>query len=178
MKSRGLALFGAGVFLEPPYNHGVTWAVDGLGRAHLAPTGDYALDVYAPDGSVLRRVEMDVSGIRIDDGLRERWRERACRPGGPCPADQAMALPGPEYLPVVEEIWGFGAGHIAVRRADKKTDPADRFERGPWDLFDPEGAFLGTLAADVRPLWFDGETLLTIERGELNVEQVVMYRVR
>jgi hypothetical protein len=161
-----------------PYAHTPRWAVDGLGRAYVAASGDYVLDVYAADGSPLRRMEMDVPRIAIDDDLRERWLESRCRGRSPCLSEQAMSLPGPEYLPAVEDVLGFSAGHVAVRRADTKPDPADGRAGGAWDLFDPEGAFLGTLPATLRPRWFDGQTLLTIERGALDEEQVVMYRVR
>lgn len=165
-------------WVQAPYAHTPRWAVDGLGRVHVAASGDYILDVYAADGSPLRRVEIDVPRIAIDDDLRERWLESQCGDRSPCASEQAMSLAGPEHLPVVEEIWGFGAGHIAVRRADTKPDPADWRAGGDWDVFDPVGTFLGTLPAAVRPRWFDGQTLLTIERGALDEEQVVMYRVR
>jgi len=177
-QGRWLAEEGGVGFLQAPFTHSPRWAVDGLGRAYVAATGDYILDVYAADGSALRRMEVEVPRILIDDALRDRWLESTCRGQSPCTNEEAMSLPGPEFLPVVADIWGFGAGHIAVRRADTKPDPADVRAGGDWDLFDPEGAFLGTLPGSVRPRWFDGQTLLTIERGALDEEQVVMYRVR
>jgi len=161
-----------------PYAHSPRWAVDGLGRVSIAASGDYVLDVYAPDGARLRRLEMEVPRIPIDDELRARWLESACRGQSPCVGEQAMSLPGPDFLPVVADIWGFVAGHIAVRRADTAPDPTDPRAGGDWDVFDPEGAFLGTLPGSVRPRWFDGQTLLTIERGAFEEEQVVRYRVR
>lgn len=48
---------------------------------------------------------------------------------------------------------------------------------GTWDVFDPDGRFVGRLAGQRNPRWFDGEHLVTKEWGPFDQEYVVVYRV-
>ena len=83
----------------------------------------------------------------------------------------------PEYEPVVSRLVAFHTGHIAVLRRGTDPDPDDRITMGEYDIFDPDGAFVGRLPVGLSPLWFDGQTLVAMEWNELLVPSMVRYRV-
>ena len=171
----------SGVYwLQAPAQHQPTWAVDGLGRFHVAETDDYSLDVYATDGTHIKRIENEAPRIRVDDDLLDLWRKSRCTSGPECDPrrdELALSLPGPESRPMVGRIYGFAEGHTAVRRADSDPDPYDRTAVGELDFFDPEGHFMGRVPSGRTPWWFDGRTLIVTERDEQGIEYVVRYRV-
>lgn len=171
----------SGVYwIQAPVMQQETWAVDGLGRVHVAETADYAIDIYDNNGSFQRRVENDAPRVRVDDDLIDLWKASRCTSGPECDPrrdELALSLPTPEFRPAVGRIYAFHAGHTAVRRADSDPDPYDRTGVTTLDFFDPDGRFMGQVAAGRTPWWFDGRTLIVTERDEDGVEYVVRYRV-
>jgi len=76
-------------------------------------------------------------------------------------------------IDLVEEL-----RHLAVMRRDVDPDPADRLSMGEYDLFAPDGSFLGRLPLGLSPGWFDGERLVATVWDEFLVPSMVVYRVR
>lgn len=168
-------------WIQAPYPYRPAWAVDGLGRVHVADSGSYTIAVYGSDGRYLRRVHNDVPRLPLDAEAIGEWRAAyecrvvgECAPGG---VELALSLPRSEFKPVVWSMAGFPQGHIAVRRADLDPNPFDTRIEGPWDMFDPEGRFLGSLPGSFTPRWFDGHVLITTERGAMDEEYLVRYVV-
>jgi hypothetical protein len=140
---------------------------------------DYAIDLY--DGG--RRT----SSIRRNLPPRPATRELAMREagddfkitfgsGGECkvPAEKVVSEQGfAEFLPAIKRIKTAPDGTFWVQRFAVKG------ENAPVDLFSPDGEYLGTLAAGAPfPAAFlpDGR-VAAIEKDELDVERVVVYRV-
>lgn len=168
-------------FVEPPFAHRPRVAMDGLGRLHVARTGSYTLGVFDTEGNRLYTLENDIKRERVTDALLERWHEEnLCRPTTEdCLARRALALKmaTSEFRPIVAEIVAFTNGHIAVRRHGTDPDPTDRLLIGEFDMFGPEGQYLGRLPVGTSPRWFDGRTLLATEWDELMVPSLVQYAV-
>ena len=169
-------------FVQPPFVHRPRISVDGLGRVHVIETGDYVIDVYNSAGELLHTVRNEIERDLVTGADLDQWREdRACSPGSfecdEARTDLALTMTIPEYEPVVSRLVAFHNGHIAVLRRGTDPDPDDRITMGEYDIFDPDGAFVGRLPVGLSPLWFDGQTLVAMEWNELLVPSMVRYRV-
>jgi hypothetical protein len=170
-------------WLDPILIDQPTWALDGLGRIHLSESGDYVIETFGVDGSLLRRVENTAERVPVTRQDIDRWRDmRACTAdsGPECSEDRnqkILALPRPELRPVISRIRAFPSGHLAVVRGDLDPNPFESGDVSVYDYFDADGGYLGRLDIPVTPYWFDGKTLVSHERDELDVESLVVYRV-
>jgi hypothetical protein len=157
--------------------------MDGLGRIHLAETGDYVIETFGVDGTLLRRMENTTERVPVTRQNIDVWkanRECTAESGPSCSEDRnerILALPRPEFRPVVDRIRAFPSGHLAVSRGDLDPHPFESGDISVYEYFDAEGIFLGRLDIPVVPYWFDGETMVSHERDELGVEYMVVYRV-
>lgn len=171
-------------WLEPIFMPQPTWAMDGLGRIHLAESGDYVIETFGVDGALLRRIENATERAPVTRRDIEVWkagRECTAEKGPSCSEDRnekILALPRPEFRPVVSRIRAFPSGHLAVVRGDLDPNPFESGDVSVYDYFDPDGVYLGRLDIPVTPYWFDGETLVSHERDKLGVEYMVIYRVQ
>ncbi len=169
-------------FVQPPFVHRPQIFLDGLGRVHVIETGDYVIDVYNSSGELLHTVRNEIERDPVTRADLDEWREdRACSPGSlecdEARTDLALTMTIPEYKPVVSRLVAFHTGHIAVLRRGTDPDPDDRITMGEYDIFDPDGVFVGRLPVGLSPLWFDGRTLVVMEWNEVLVPSVVRYRV-
>jgi hypothetical protein len=170
-------------WLEPIFMHQPAWAMDGLGRVHLADSGDYTIETFGVDGTLLRRMENTTERVPVTRQDIDVWKanqECTAEKGPNCSQDRndkILALPRPELRPVVSRIRAFPSGHMAVVRGDLDPNPFESGDVSVYDYFDPDGRYLGRLDTPVTPYWFDGETLVSHERDELGVEYMVLYRV-
>ncbi len=173
----------SGVFwITAPFAHGAVLDFDGLGRVIVADTASYRIDIFGSDGQLVTRMEGDSPPVPIDQAMLDSWLDaRGCRPGQPECSDQrtnlAMTLPSPENIPPIRRIRAYGTGHFSVSRRDVDPDLFDDEEIPEYDYFAPDGSFLGSTSG-IIPLWFDGEVLASLERDDLGVESLVMYRLR
>lgn len=174
----------SGVYwLEPIFMHQPTWAMDGLGRTHLAETGDYVIETFGVDGTLLRRIENTTERVPVTRQNIDVWkanRECTAESGPSCSEDRnekILALPRPELRQVVSRIRAFPSGHLAVSRGDLDPRPFESGDVSVYEYFDAEGIYLGRLDIPVVPYWFDGATMVSHERDELGVEYMVVYRV-
>jgi hypothetical protein len=181
-----------GWIIEPLFSQTPTYALDGLGRVHLIETAEYRLDLYGPDGSLERRVTNRGERVPVTDADIDAYadsRQQACPPNaGPesegclfvreaLPA--ILDMPTPEFRAVVSRLYASAAGDLLVLRADIDPNPWETGDDEVYDLFDSEGRYRGRF---VRPASFNvmqltADRLIAVERDELDVEQVVVYRI-
>lgn len=169
-------------FVRPPFSFSPIMRLDGLGRMHVIETGDYVIDVYDSAGELLYRVDNEIDRDPVTRADLDAWREdRACRPGDTeCDESRtelALSMEIPDYEPVARRMVAFSEGHIVVLRSGTDPDPDDGLIMGEYDVFDPDGVFMGRLPVGLSPRWFDGELLLATEWNELMVPSMVRYRV-
>lgn len=169
-------------FVQPPYYYSPRFVVDGLGRANLVPRSEYRIEVHAASGELTHVVDNAYPLDEITGSDLDAWREaRACSPGQPeCNESRnelALRMDIPEFKPVVGRMVGFPGGYIAVMRTGTDPDPTDRLSMGEYDLFAPEGRFLGRLPIGLSPRWFDGSTLLATTWDDMMVPTMIRFRV-
>lgn len=169
-------------FVQPPFSFSPRYAIDGLGRIHLVDGPEYAIRVHDATGRLLHIVENEYPMVEVTGEELDQWAEaRACAPGQPeCDESRtrlALSMDVPDYKPVVGRVIGMPGGHLAVMRLDTDPDPTDRLSMGEYDLFAPDGAFLGRLPLGLSPRWFDGTTLLATEWDDMMVPTMIRYRV-
>lgn len=186
------AVFGRSPLWEPrPYS-----AFDAQGRIYVARGGHYAVDVFGPDGQLLRRLSREDEPVPITDALVDRYRSEVMAhydtagTTGEAGLDlveaarQHIALPKPDHVPPLGQVAVSDEGAVWVERPDRVDDPvllewsSAGTQPEHWDVFDPDGRFLGTveLPADRATIHVVGTdwAVLTV-RDELDVQYIVRY---
>ena len=143
--------------------------------------GDPELELWALDGTL-----RSVIRWRPDDRLRtadiwSRYKRESLDQISNADMRQRYAhyyeedLPLPEWIPVADQQLVDPGGNVWVRRYrlpwSGKTE---------WDVFDPEGQWLGTvlIPSDVRVFEFGSDYLLGRHLDSLRVERIVLHEVR
>ncbi len=178
-----------GWIVTPLFEPRARFWFDGQSRLFRTAREGYGWEVWSPEGSLLRRVTVETERVPVDPGDVERYREdetRQCRerPRPACEGYIAEALPVildqplPEFKPVVSQLDGTDEGDLLVLRADLGNDLIDGFQTKTYELFAPDGRFRGrfTMPSTFRVIAIDQERILAVERDELDVESVVLYR--
>ena len=177
--------------ISPLYQQRPHTFLDGAGRLYRIYGDDYGWEVLRRDGSLERRVTNRGDRIPVSQADRDRYaedRRNSCRDAPPqseCSRfiDEAlpaqMALEEPELQPAVYQLDGSSEGDLLVLRADLGYDIVDGFREKTYDYFDPEGRFRGRFVRGpgFRVIAVRPDMILAIERDDLDVESVVLYRV-
>lgn len=122
------------------------------------------------------------------DEIVQRFQERP--PSGFVNAEPPELAPVPETKPAYMDLWTGQDGTLWVRRYAEararddlppRTDgrpPFTWWQRPTFDVFDPEGTFLGTVELDneTRVYWFHSDYIWTV-RGEDDEDVAVRYRI-
>jgi hypothetical protein len=154
------------------------WDAD-AGRLAAVTTPAYEIDLYDDAGMVAR--------LRRDIPLLPATRELAIQEvgekfevqfggGGSCVAEPPKVVDErgfAEWIPAIRRVRIAPDGTVWVQRFAVKGDPA------PTDLISAEGEYLGTLPDDAPyPVAFfpDGR-IITVEKDDLDLDHVVVYRV-
>lgn len=175
------------------------FGVDGAGRLYHSHGEPYRIDVYDPDGRLVRSVRREVEAQAIDPDWVQRYLERVdsidatLPPGavsnsrwtGQGRVDAMIA----EHLPPLGRLLVGRDGAIWVERRDRDPTPdVTEFERlygnrlggreTVWDVFEDHGAYVGTvmLPATFTPHCVTGTSVTGVELDDLDVERVVTYR--
>lgn len=180
------------------------WAQLSDGTVVVSDTAEYVLHLVRPDGARVRSFGRDLPARAVTEADREAERERLISQGGSIAAS-ALELAGAmiargggsgrapsllsrselaeeearamEFEPVIPRVVG-----IVVDRADRiwvgiSLDRPDTVERV--DIFDRDGRLLGELTSAILPDAFTGsDHALVLRRDELDVQQVVVMRIR
>lgn len=179
----------AGWVVTPLFEQRALKWLDDRGRLHTVGRDGYRWEVRAPDGTFLRRVTNQDERVPVDPGDLERYRdyrEQMCRerPNSECEdflreaVPAILAQPLPEFMPTIYQLDGSDDGALLVLRSDLGWDVVDGFSSKTYDFFAPDGRFRGRFTRDpgFRVIAVDDEYILAIERDELDVESLVLYR--
>ena len=181
--------------MSVPFTPGFIWAVHPNGHFLTGASSDYRIDL-ARDPGVLR-IERTVDPVPVSAAERTHHRERAERSLRRYQSDWSWSGPPiPDYKPFFTELLAGRDGRIWVRLSaegrkienenhdpeNPRSEPATWVEPTRYDVFEPDGTYLGTVASpddfypDLRPV-FDGNHVWAVTRDDLGVERVVRYRI-
>ena len=179
-----------------PFSPDEHWAMSPLGYIVAGVSDAYSFTLFRRDAAPVR-IESATAPVRVASGEASYARDRATRnmtsnyPGwrwnGPDVPDEKPAYRG---LYVGEEgriwVWLSGEGY-EVDNPD--FDPAEQDsprtiwrERAAFDVFEPDGQFLGRVAVPDDfsrypvPI-FDGERVWAVTADELGVQRIVRYSI-
>jgi hypothetical protein len=155
-----------------PFTPGVVWTLDPEGNFVVSPQRPYRIAVLSPRHDTLRVVERPWDPVPVTDEEVEAQVEELSwftEQGGD--VDRSRI---PDEKPAVKDLFVDRTGHLWVLpfRPYGEVDDA-------WDVFDPEGRWLGRLALPVA-LEPDPEPVVTSDRivgvhtDEVGVEHVVV----
>jgi hypothetical protein len=152
----------------------VAWTVD---QVVVGDQTTFELRVYSLDGGlrrVVRRVGLD---LRLDPGAVARALDArlAGLPPGQRPARriELEALPRPATRPAYGDVLADGAGRIwAAVWVPAGDAPA-------WTVFDADGRLLGDvpMPPGFTPRWIGDDLVAGVQRDDLGVERVRVYRI-
>lgn len=169
------------------------------GHVVAGDNGSYSFQVLDGD-EVMISVAREWEPVALHPEEHALWSDRQDRiqnrppPSGFVnPPEPPTYAPIPETKPAFMDIWPGEDDTIWVRRyaqAHRRTDlpPRDPDDDRPlfdwwqyptWDVFGPEGEFLGTveLPHDTQVLWYHGEVIWTVQPDEQDEDVAVRYRI-
>lgn len=190
---RGGPVFGRSALWEARERH----AYGPDGSIYVARGSRYAIDVFDGSGRLLRRITRATEPVPITDALVSRYRaavmshyDTASTTGEAGldlvdAAEQHIALPRLDHLPILGAILVAEDGAIWVERPDRVDDPLllEWSRAGSpsqrWDVFDPEGRYRGTVELPARSTLHVVGTdwMIVTERDDLDVQYIVRYAV-
>ena len=162
-----------------------------LGYLVVGRNDDYAFELRRTDEPL--RVEREVDPVPLADGERDMWRawashmERGAREQGRATTYPTVS----DVKPVYKDLYVGEDGRIWVHRhvaAEKRDLPPrapgddrpllDWREPTTFDVFDPDGTFLGTVVVPQNTIIYvwNGRQLWGVQTGDAG-EQVVRFRV-
>jgi hypothetical protein len=161
--------------LPVPFVHQPEWAFAPRGYFWIDPGEGYRLLAVVPGGDTLRIVEREHEPVPVTRAEIDEEMERFT--SGPLadadvPIDRSQV---PDHHPAIDRFRATDDGYLWVRR----TLGQDRWA---WDVFDPDGIYLGAVSSDVD---FDRLTVHAITpeavygvlTDELDVPYVVRLRI-
>ncbi len=181
------------VFASEPF-----WDMAADGSIAYGESDSYQIKIRNAEGAIDRVVERAVTPVRVTDAierrLRQAVRERIEVEGeSPEIVDLIMqAINFAENMPLITACILEDDGHLWVRTSrvpsrdlELRFDPedlgsiSDDLSSPSWDVFDPEGSYLGKveLPERFRPYRMLGDTIWGVQRDDLDVESVVGLRV-
>lgn len=160
-----------------PYGSRFAWAFVPDGRIVFGMTGDYRIHVAPIGGPTTRIIEREFTPVPVSSDERaaafERMRSYI---------DQGLDFAPsmiPDNHPAVATFFIDDAGYLWVQPL--KPDAADDSRPGlrlvDWDIFDPDGRYLGRLTDLPPSLSIRGNSITGHTTDELGVPYVVRYRI-
>jgi hypothetical protein len=169
------------------------WAVDGRGRIVFGINSEYSLRVHGDDGSLQRVITKPFVREPVTEAdrtafmrfIREAW-SNAGMP--PAQVDQlAQGIEFADHYPAFASLLGGPHGSIwvqHVRSAQQVAASGGEFSAmdvgaSDWDVFDPDGRFLGMLSLPDRfqPMRVVEDRLYGVWRDDLDVQHVLVVQV-
>jgi hypothetical protein len=193
---------------SPMFTHQAWSGFDGAGNYYVTrPTG-YRVDVFDARGRHVRGITRDYRATPITPATVEELKQRARKVLESAQprltgerirrilgfVDRRAEIPLPPFYPPLGRIAVAEDGSIWVQRMDAVSPvensllqtvrlyPGTDLPPPPptfWDLFDPDGRFLGQveLPPRFRPMHVRGADVTGVQRDSLDIEYVVTYRI-
>lgn len=164
---------GGSTVMGIPFKEALHWTLDPRGYLWLGVSNQYRIHQTSLAGDTLRTVQRAATPPPVQSAERDSAMaalRRAAR-GGP------VNVTIPEHKPFFVKLDVDDQGYVWVR------PPTTAGDQGvPFDVFDPEGRFLGTLRADLHipsyaPVWIRGNALYAMHQDELDVPYVARLRI-
>lgn len=168
------------------------WDLGETGRFVTGVNSDYRIRVLDSAGEPVRIISKPFERRPVTEGqqrvILDAFGELLVDQGVPPGAlDQFLAgVRFAEYFPAFAQVVIAADGAIWVQnlksaddiREDEEFDIQD-FGSDDWDVFDPEGRYLGrlTMPTKFQPIAFRGDVVYGVQRDELDVQSVVRYRI-
>ncbi len=166
---------GRGVMGSPPFGKNASGTVLG-GKAVVGSNEAFDLWVLEADGVPTRKIRLPGLDLALTGEDREAYLANQLRdvPEAERPGERARleAMPFPETRQAFGSLVGDEAGNLWV--ADAVLAPGTPEE---WRVFDGSGRWLGMVPAPDRffPYAIGPDWILGMERGEMDVQYVVLY---
>jgi hypothetical protein len=170
------------------------WTTDERGRVIYGDNSEYRLEVFGSDGSMERVVTRPRSHRTISDADQAEFRrimdDMWNRAGMPPQQRQLMigAISFARYYPAFANLLGGPDGSLWVQSVQTPetiqslggTFDMQDFGGPDWDVFDPDGRFLGvvTMPARFTPMLFDGDRIYGVQRDDMDVQYVARLTLR
>jgi hypothetical protein len=194
---------GAVIILGLPFAPAVAWTWSPHGYMVTANTGSYAITLHRRTGGPLR-IERDVAPVAVQDEERANHEEvvtSSLRRVEPTWRWTGQAIPGTKPFFQTVRVARDGRIWVMVSQRGEPIPEADLPPRPPaqsfdapnappraqlrwrepvaYDVFEPDGEFLGRVAIPRRTNIFvmRGDNLWGITRDSLDVEQITRFRV-
>ena len=178
-----------------PFAPSFQWTVHPSGHFVTGLPSDYRIELARDDGILRIERTADPAPVHDDEGARQREDlERRMQSNIPGWSWDDPSIP--EHKPFYRELLAGRDGRIWVRLwteahpvENEDHDPEDPLsapvtwvEPLRYDVFEPDGTYLGVVAPPddftpfVQPV-FDGDHVWALTRDELGVERVVRFRI-
>jgi hypothetical protein len=168
------------------------WDVADDGQTVTGLNNRYRFEIRTPEGRTVRIVERDIPGQPVTEvakrsilqGVREQMETAGAPPQMVQPLLEQATFA--ETFPAVAQLVLEADGHLWVQRTGNLADLSevpdfDLQDLGAprWDVFDPEGVFLGQveLPGRFQPLRMIDGVLWGIDRDDLGVASAVGMRI-
>jgi 6-bladed beta-propeller len=173
-----ITVMGGGMAMRPaiPFGGNTYVAVSG-GRVLVGDNARYELAEHGADGRLARLVRRDPPRDPVTPGDRAAWlAERRAGLGArfrEAQEEMLRGLPFPAHKAWFHALLLDPAGNAWVER-NAAPGPAV-----PWDVFDPEGRFLGTVQvpAGLRLTQVGADFVVGVAKDEMQVPQVRVHRI-
>lgn len=191
----GMDMGGVSTGQTPLWEPSQRMSSDAGGRLYVTGGAEYRIDVYDAAGRLVRRLARSHRPVPLTDAMKARYLDHvrahydtteAVTEFGTDPVEPhqfRVGLPMANHLPPTGRIVASGEGRLLVERPDLVDDPValEWTALGPqpshWDLYDEEGAFVGTVTFPERfsPRELSPGWVLGVHRDDLGVEYVVRF---
>ena len=157
-----------------PFRPGTVSVLDARGHHWSGSTGEYRLVQRTLEGDTIRVVTREYSPVPVVDGDLAAFREQI-RDFARSPEYDESRIPATK--PAFRQLTVAADGHLWVTRHLPFGD-----EHTAFDVFDPDGRYLGEVRVPATldasgPLRVDADAIHAVVRDELDVPQVVRWRI-
>lgn len=167
---------GSRLALSVPYQKTLCCTLDSQGNVSVAESQEYKIQVFSPDGKLIRQIEKEhersnVSKQDVENYFNERFiqEDKNERKFWAETVKEQQKIP--EYKPVFSKFY-FDQDKLLVlgHEMDKKKNTFV-------DIFDSEGKYIGRTLLNVLPRMWKDNKIYTIEEDEEGYQIVKRYKV-
>jgi len=164
----------------PPFGRAAVTALDG-DRWYYGSSDRYEIEVYSPDGRLLRLIRRAVENRPITNDVVRAFREEvAARESSDKDFMRfLLELAFPATMPAYDALLVDDERHLWVGEPFRWLSYSLAGDERRWDVFDRDGVFLGTVThpTEFTPTQIGADYVLGTWRDDDGVVQVRMYRL-